>query len=157
MTCFDREYVINVSLMFFLTKRCWPLLDKSFEEQQELKVSCPQVKWGPVYTLFSDYNVVVLYDGTFVEVNQLQRSTPQLPSKICVVTITISILQSPSTDAHHYHQMLSSYKDQQHNSSQKDCHNHPRSPPSHHHAQTILTSITIPPTIITTITIYAHR
>ena len=27
-----------------------------------------QVKWGPVYTLFSDYNVVILYDGTFVEV-----------------------------------------------------------------------------------------
>merc|ERR1712032_1340368 len=26
------------------------------------------VKWGPVYTLFSDYNVVILYDGTFVEV-----------------------------------------------------------------------------------------
>merc|ERR1711879_886064 len=26
------------------------------------------VKWGPVYTLYSDYNVVVLYDGTFVEV-----------------------------------------------------------------------------------------
>ena len=116
-------------MMFFLTKRCWPLLDKSFEEQQELNVSWPQVKWGPVYTLFSDYNVVVLYDGTFVEVNQLQRSTPQLPSEICVVTITISILQSPSTDAHHYHQMLSSYKDQHHNSSQKYCHNHPRSPP----------------------------
>ena len=118
-------------------------------------MSCPQVKWGPVYTLFSDYNVVVLYDGTFVEVNQLQRSTPQLPSKICVVTITISILQSPSTNAHHYHQMLSSYKDQHHNSSQKYCHNHPPSPtPSHHHAQTILTTITIAPTIITTITTY---
>ena len=144
-------------MMFFLTKRCWPLLDKNFEEQQELKVSCPQVKWGPVYTLFSDYNVVVLYDGTFVEVNQLQRSTPQLPSKICVVTITISILQSPSNNAHHYHQMLSSHKDQQHNSSQKYCHNHPRSLPSHHHAQTILTTITIAPTILTTITIYAHR
>ena len=28
-----------------------------------------QVKWGPVYTLYSDYNVVILYDGTFVEVN----------------------------------------------------------------------------------------
>ena len=51
-------------------------------------MSCPQVKWGPVYTLFSDYNVVVLYDGTFVEVNQLQRSTQQLLSKICFVTIT---------------------------------------------------------------------
>merc|ERR1712083_551630 len=26
------------------------------------------LKWGPVYTLYSDYNVVILYDGTFVEV-----------------------------------------------------------------------------------------
>ena len=76
----DQVVLTGKSLMlFFLTKRCWPLLDISSEEQQELKVSCPQVKWGPVYTLFSDYNVVVLYDGTFVEVNQLQRSKPQLP------------------------------------------------------------------------------
>ena len=86
MTMFD--ICINITMLSFLTKRCWPLLDKSFKEQQELNVSCPQVKWGPVYTLFSDYNVVVLYDGTFVEVNQLQRSTQQLLSKICFVTIT---------------------------------------------------------------------
>ena len=33
-----------------------------------------QVKWGPVYTLYSDYNVVILYDGTFVEVNPCNQS-----------------------------------------------------------------------------------
>ena len=26
------------------------------------------VKWGPVYSLYSDWNVLILYDGTFVEV-----------------------------------------------------------------------------------------
>ena len=30
------------------------------------------VKWGPVYSLYSDWNVLVLYDGTFVEVSALQ-------------------------------------------------------------------------------------
>ena len=43
-----------------------------FEHCPHLVAFCTffQVKWGPVYTLFSDYNVVILYDGTFVEVNR---------------------------------------------------------------------------------------
>ena len=30
------------------------------------------VKWGPVYSLYSDWNVLILYDGTFVEVSGTQ-------------------------------------------------------------------------------------
>ena len=43
------------------------------------------VKWGPVYSLYSDWNVLVLYDGTFVEVSALQwhlHTTAKLAANI---------------------------------------------------------------------------